>query len=105
PGDGRAGRRETLERGYGDDPRPAIGGDRDGERARRTGKLDAPGDPNHSRRGHELDAVQIVTRAERRRWVAGALLCGGRPCGDGAEEEDSAHGRRGAGHGGRQWFR
>src|SRR2546426_8410588 len=88
PGDepGRLGK--TLERGDGDDPRPALCGDRHGERAWRTGELDAPGDSCHSGRRHELDAVQIVARAERGRGVAGALQRGCRPGSDGEQKEE-----------------
>src|SRR6266511_6256106 len=51
------------------------------------GQLDSTGDSRYSRRGHELDAIQIMARAERHGWVAGALLRGGRPSDDGDEDE------------------
>src|SRR5439155_24618477 len=68
---------------------PAVRGDRDGERSWGMGELDPPGDSRYSRRGHELDAIEIVAGAERRRRVAGALLRDGQPGEDRAEEESS----------------
>ena len=81
--------RQALERHDGDVARPAVRGDRDGERSWGMGELDPPGDSRYSRRGHELDAIEIVAGAERRRRVARALLRDGQPGEDRAEEESS----------------
>jgi len=48
----------------------AVGGDGHGERTGRTGELDASRHAPDAGSGDELDAIQIVTRAERRGRVA-----------------------------------
>src|SRR5439155_24689410 len=53
----------------------ASGADADRERSCGSGGLDPPRDACYTRSGNELDAIEIVTRPERRGRITRSSLC------------------------------